>query len=107
MQPTFGSARYEGADATVIPPVGQNFSDGSGPAIDFRYATPPDASAGKNFSAVSPRSASRIASDTVLTPGRNGSPVVEARVDDRVGAARRHEELRARVRPPASRGPGR
>src|SRR3954466_15300768 len=75
MQPTFGSARYEGAEATVIPPVGQNLSEGNGPAIDFRNATPPDASAGKNFSAVSPRSASFIASDTVLAPGRNGSPV--------------------------------
>src|SRR5947207_1328583 len=34
MQPTFGSARYDGAEATVIPPVGQNASEGSGPAID-------------------------------------------------------------------------
>src|SRR3954469_13786918 len=35
-QPTFGSARYFGADSGVMPPVGQNRSCGSGPPIDFR-----------------------------------------------------------------------
>ena len=50
--PPTSSARYDGAVAAVIPPVGQNRAAGTGEAIDFRNAAPPDASAGKNFSSV-------------------------------------------------------
>src|SRR5947209_18399780 len=56
-----------------IPPVGQNFRSGSGAATDFSHATPPDASAGKNFSTVNPRAESAIASDTVAQPGSTGT----------------------------------
>src|SRR5437763_15046355 len=55
-----------------IPPVGQNFKSGSGAATDFSHATPPDASAGKNFKTLNPRAASAIASDTVAQPGSAG-----------------------------------
>src|SRR4029077_6503592 len=56
-----------------IPPVGQNLKSGSGAATDFSHATPPDASAGKNFSTLNPRAESAIASDTVAQPGRTGT----------------------------------
>src|SRR5688572_24328512 len=74
-QPTFDRARYDGAVAAVIPPVGQNRAAGTGAAIDFRNAAPPDASAGKNFSSVQPASSTASTSETVAVPGRNGSPV--------------------------------
>src|SRR5437588_7979906 len=56
-----------------IPPVGQNFRSGSGPATDFSHATPPEGSAGKNFSTLNPRTESAIASDTVAQPGSTGT----------------------------------
>ena len=46
----------------VIPPVGQNFTFGSGPPIAFKAACPPIASAGKNFCTEYPRSNKRIIS---------------------------------------------
>src|SRR5437868_14527724 len=56
-----------------IPPVGQNLMSGKGAATDFSQATPPDASAGKNFSTLKPRPLSAIASDTVAHPGSTGT----------------------------------
>src|SRR5204863_2514247 len=56
-----------------IPPVGQNFRWGNGAATDFSHATPPDASAGKNFRTLNPRAESAIASDTVAQPGSAGT----------------------------------
>src|SRR3954447_3248089 len=56
-----------------MPPVGQNRRSGNGAATDFSHATPPQASAGKNFSTLNPREASAIASDTVAQPGRTGT----------------------------------
>ena len=56
-----------------IPPVGQNLKSGNGAATDFSHATPPDASAGKNFSTLNPRAESAIASDTVAQPGSTGT----------------------------------
>src|SRR5436305_15306813 len=56
-----------------IPPVGQNLMSGKGAATDFSQATPPDASAGKNFSTLKPRPLSAIASDTVAQPGSTGT----------------------------------
>src|SRR5680860_610889 len=48
-QPTFGSARYDAAFASVMPPVGQNRAWGTGAPIAFRKPTPPETSAGKSF----------------------------------------------------------
>src|SRR5215212_6478157 len=56
-----------------IPPVGQNLRSGNGAATDFSHATPPEASAGKNFRTLNPREASAIASDTVAQPGSTGT----------------------------------
>src|ERR1043165_7046764 len=56
-----------------IPPVGQNFSSGSGAATDLSHATPPEASAGKNFSTLKPRLLSAIASDSVAQTGSPGT----------------------------------
>jgi len=47
---TDGSARYSGADAAVMPPVGQNAMSANGPAHAFSSAGPPAAAAGKNLS---------------------------------------------------------
>src|SRR5688572_19640163 len=58
-----------------IPPVGQNFRSGSGAATDFSHATPPEASAGKNFSTLKPQPFSAIASETVAHPGNTGTLV--------------------------------
>jgi hypothetical protein len=44
--------------------------------MPLRNGTPPLGSAGKNFIALAPRSASRIASDTVPAPARYGTPEV-------------------------------
>src|SRR5436305_14053620 len=55
------------------PPVGQNFRSGNGAATDLSHATPPQASAGKNFSTLNPREASVIASETVAQPGSTGT----------------------------------
>ena len=57
-----------------MPPVGQKRAAGSGEASDFRYAAPPEASAGKNFISEKPASSTAIASETVAVPGRNGTP---------------------------------
>src|SRR2546423_4229287 len=56
-----------------IPPVGQNLRSGNGAATDLSHATPPQASAGKNFSTLKPRPLSAIASDTVAQPGSTGT----------------------------------
>src|SRR5436305_1603044 len=56
-----------------IPPVGQNLMLGKGAATDFNHATPPEASAGKNFSTLKPRLLSAIASETVAQPGSTGT----------------------------------
>src|SRR5690625_1178998 len=60
-----------------MPPVGQKRTWGNGEASDFRYAMPPDASAGKNFISVMPVSSTVITSETVAVPGRQGSPVCD------------------------------
>src|SRR5689334_24070377 len=56
-----------------MPPVGQNLASASGALTDLSQATPPDASAGKNFSTLKPRADSAIASDTVAQPGSTGT----------------------------------
>src|ERR1043166_6737406 len=56
-----------------MPPVGQNLIPGSGAATALSQAMPPDCSAGKNLSAVKPRSISAIASLTVAQPGTTGT----------------------------------
>src|ERR1700736_3698042 len=56
-----------------MPPVGQNLSAAQGAATDFSHATPPDGSAGKNFSTRKPSAASASASDTLAQPGSAGT----------------------------------
>src|SRR4051812_16939022 len=70
---TFGQPRYAAMFFTSIPPVGQNFRSGTGAAMDFSQATPPDASAGKNLRTLKSRAASAIASLTVAQPGSAGT----------------------------------
>ena len=74
-QTTFGCARYSGALARLIPPVGQKRICGNGPANAFSAATPPTTSAGNSFAWVMPRSSSATMSDAVAVPGRNGTPL--------------------------------
>ena len=57
-----------------MPPVGQKRRPAKGAPTAFSQASPPAASAGKNFRTRYPCSAKTIASDTVCTPGRNGRP---------------------------------
>ncbi len=73
----------------------------------FRYGTPPDASAGKNFISVRPASSTASTSETVDVPGRNGTPVVAHRGraasgvstgGDQEPGARRHGGLGLRAR---------
>ena len=80
-----------------MPPVGQNRSDGSGPCTADRYARPPLASAGKNFIAVRPRSASVSISVIVLLPASSGTPLASAASSSRGGEPGRDQELRARA----------
>src|SRR5688572_19873634 len=56
-----------------MPPVGQNRTFGSGAATEDNQRTPPDGSAGKNFSTGKPKSISMMASDTVEQPGSAGT----------------------------------
>src|ERR1044072_2002571 len=56
-----------------MPPVGQNLMSGSGAATDLSQAIPPEASAGQNFSNLTRRATSAIASETVAQPGSTGT----------------------------------
>ena len=51
-QSTLAKARYCGARAASMPPVGQKRAPGNGPARDFSASTPPMFAAGKNLNAV-------------------------------------------------------
>ena len=57
-----------------MPPVGHTLTPGKGLASALMKAVPPDAFAGKNFTALNPSSWRAIISDTVAAPGRSGSP---------------------------------
>src|SRR2546423_14463848 len=68
-----------------IPPVGQNLRSGNGAATDLSHATPPEASAGKNFSTLKPRPLSVIASETVAQPGSTGTDASASAAASAVG----------------------
>ncbi len=53
--------------------MGRNRTDGATAASDDSVATPPEASAGKNFTSRQPDATTRISSVTVATPGTNGT----------------------------------
>ena len=80
-----------------MPPVGQNLTAGNGPARDLSAATPPLASAGKNFISEMPCSIRRRISLAVTAPGRNATARFGGRRDESVGATGRDDELRARA----------
>jgi hypothetical protein len=74
-----------------MPPVGQNRTFGKGAATELSQRTPPDDSAGKNFSTRNPKSISIMTSDTVEQPGNAGtgaSVSASARSGDVPGLAR-------------------
>ena len=75
-QPTFGRARYAGADGGGDP-AGRAEPGGRDRRRRSTSGTPspPDASAGKNFISVKPASSTASTSETVAVPGRNGRPV--------------------------------
>src|SRR5215468_4929555 len=71
-QTTFGSASQAAALASPMPPVGQNFACGNGPARARSALIPPDCSAGKNFTRSKPCASACISSEAVAIPGANG-----------------------------------
>ena len=58
--------------------MGRNRTDGATAASDDSVATPPEASAGKNFTSRTPDATTRISSVTVATPGTNGTGHADA-----------------------------
>ncbi len=69
---TPGSFRYETRFDSSIPPVGINFTFLYGALTASKYATPPLASAGKNFRTSSPNSIACSNSVGVAAPGMTG-----------------------------------
>ena len=99
-QTTFGCARYAGALAASMPPVGQKRICGNGPGERLQRLDAADASAGKSFACVIPRSSSATMSDAVAVPGRNGTPLAcsaSSSVGVAPGETRKRAPARERV----------
>src|SRR4249919_4004508 len=75
---TFDNARYPGAFAASIPPVGQNFTCANGPENARNAPMPPLDSAGKNLNRTCPASSPRINSLAVAIAGMKGIAMVSA-----------------------------
>ena len=77
-QSTLGSASQDAALASPMPPVGQNFAFGNGPASARSALIPPDCSAGKNLTRSKPAASAAISSEAVAMPGANGRSLAAA-----------------------------
>src|SRR5437016_3856074 len=71
---TLSYARYSARLLAVIPPDGRNSTLPNGPAIAFRYFTPPSASLGKTLRTDKPSLSAASISVGVATPGKTGIP---------------------------------